>query len=66
MEDYRDDLIVVVAGYTEKMNKFLSSNPGMKSRFNKYITFEDYSPEEVGGNIRGILFEGEIHGSAGS
>ena len=47
MEDNRDDLIVVVAGYTEKMTKFLSSNPGMKSRFNKYITFEDYSPDEL-------------------
>ena len=47
MEDHRDDLIVVVAGYTEKMTKFLSSNPGMKSRFNKYITFEDYSPDEL-------------------
>jgi hypothetical protein len=47
MEDHREDLIVVVAGYTEKMNKFLSSNPGMKSRFNKYIAFDDYSPEEL-------------------
>ncbi len=47
MEDHRDDLIVVVAGYTEKMNKFLSSNPGMRSRFNKYITFDDYTPEEL-------------------
>lgn len=47
MEDHRDDLIVVVAGYTEKMNKFLSSNPGMKSRFNKYVAFDDYTPNEL-------------------
>lgn len=47
MEDNRNDLIVVVAGYTEKMNKFLLSNPGMKSRFNKYILFDDYTPDEL-------------------
>jgi SpoVK/Ycf46/Vps4 family AAA+-type ATPase len=47
MEDNRDDLIVIVAGYTEKMNKFLATNPGLKSRFNKYILFEDYSPEQL-------------------
>ena len=47
MEDYRDDLIVVVAGYTEKMGKFLSTNPGLKSRFSKYLNFEDYSPEQL-------------------
>jgi SpoVK/Ycf46/Vps4 family AAA+-type ATPase len=48
MEDHRDDLIVVVAGYTERMNKFLLSNPGMRSRFNKFVTFDDYTPEELG------------------
>ena len=47
MEDNRDDLIVIVAGYTEKMNKFLQSNPGLKSRFNKYFSFEDYSPTQL-------------------
>lgn len=47
MEDHRNDLIVIVAGYTEKMNKFLLSNPGMKSRFNKYIVFDDYAPNEL-------------------
>jgi AAA+ superfamily predicted ATPase len=47
MEDNRNDLIVIVAGYTEKMNKFLLSNPGFKSRFNKYISFQDYSPEQL-------------------
>jgi SpoVK/Ycf46/Vps4 family AAA+-type ATPase len=47
MEDNRNDLIVIVAGYTGKMSKFLSSNPGFKSRFNKYLSFEDYSPEQL-------------------
>ncbi len=47
MEDNRNDLIVIVAGYTDKMAKFLASNPGLKSRFNKYLSFEDYSPEQL-------------------
>ena len=47
MEDHRDDLIVVVAGYTDKMNAFLSSNPGLRSRFNKYFNFEDYAPPQL-------------------
>lgn len=47
MEDNRDDLIVIVAGYTEKMKQFLESNPGLRSRFNKYLEFEDYKPEEL-------------------
>jgi ATP-dependent Clp protease ATP-binding subunit ClpA len=47
MEDHRDDLVVIVAGYTEKMESFISSNPGLRSRFNKYLHFEDYTPEEL-------------------
>ncbi len=47
MEDNRDDLIVIVAGYPELMEEFLSSNPGLRSRFNKYLYFEDYSPREL-------------------
>lgn len=47
MEDKRDKLIVIVAGYTDKMNKFLASNPGLRSRFNKYFFFDDYTPEQL-------------------
>lgn len=47
MEDHRDDLIVIVAGYPALMHEFLSSNPGLTSRFNKYIDFDDYSVDEL-------------------
>jgi SpoVK/Ycf46/Vps4 family AAA+-type ATPase len=47
MEDSRDSLVVIVAGYEEEMQRFIESNPGFKSRFNKYISFDDYKPEEL-------------------
>ncbi len=47
MEDRRSDLIVIVAGYPELMSQFISSNPGLQSRFNKYINFVDYKPDEL-------------------
>lgn len=47
MEDQREDFVVIVAGYSEPMNRFLESNLGLKSRFNKSIIFEDYSPNEL-------------------
>ncbi len=47
MEDHRKDLIVIVAGYTELMGKFISSNPGLESRFNKYFYFEDYNGQQL-------------------
>lgn len=47
MEDHRDDLIVIVAGYTDLMTNFIHSNPGLESRFNKYISFEDYNGAEL-------------------
>ena len=47
MEDNRDDLIVVVAGYPDKMAGFIESNPGLRSRFNKNLHFVDYSPGEL-------------------
>ena len=47
MEDHRDDLVVIVAGYTELMDRFVHSNPGLESRFNRFLMFEDYTPEQM-------------------
>lgn len=47
MEDHRADLIVIVAGYTELMDRFIHANPGLESRFNKYFFFEDYNGEQL-------------------
>ena len=47
MEDHRDRLVVIVAGYTAPMEKFLKSNPGLSSRFTRFLHFEDYSAEEL-------------------
>ena len=54
MEDNRDDLIVIVAGYTDLMEAFLDSNPGLRSRFNKQIVFDDYTAEELMGIFMSI------------
>lgn len=47
MEDHRSELIVIVAGYSDLMEQFLSSNPGLKSRFSNFIFFDDYNAEEL-------------------
>ena len=47
MEDHRDDLVVIVAGYPDLMEQFLESNPGLRSRFNRFVNFEDYKPQEM-------------------
>lgn len=47
MEDHRDELVVIVAGYTELMHKFIESNPGFRSRFSKYFEFPDYTGDQL-------------------
>lgn len=47
MEDNRDNLVVIVAGYTDLMEEFVNSNPGLRSRFNKYIFFKDYTGDQL-------------------
>ncbi len=47
MEDLRDDLVIIVAGYEERMEAFLQANPGFKSRFNRFIAFPNYNHEEL-------------------
>ena len=52
MEDHRDDLVVIVAGYTDLMEDFIHSNPGLESRFNRFLEFEDYTLDEMMGIFR--------------
>ena len=47
MEDDRDKLVVIIAGYTNEMQRFIDSNPGLQSRFNRYINFPDYTSAEL-------------------
>ncbi|MER7099930.1 right-handed parallel beta-helix repeat-containing protein [Streptomyces humidus] len=47
MEDHREDVVVIVAGYTAEMDRFLASNPGLSSRFSRHVQFEDYTTEEL-------------------
>jgi len=47
MEDHRDEFVVIVAGYTQLMKDFVESNPGLKSRFNKFFEFPDYTVDEL-------------------
>ena len=52
MEDHRDELVVIVAGYTDEMSGFIRSNPGLESRFNRYLHFPDYTPDEMAAIFR--------------
>lgn len=47
MEDHRDDVVVIVAGYTQEMKHFIDSNPGLKSRFTRYLEFGDYNEKDL-------------------
>lgn len=61
MEDNRDDLVVIVAGYPDLMEEFLKSNPGLKSRFNRFINFEDYTAEELYNIMENMTEKQEYH-----
>ena len=61
MEDHRDDLAIVAAGYTAEMAEFIDTNPGLKSRFTRTILFPDYADDEL---VRIFVNLGEKHGYA--
>jgi Holliday junction resolvasome RuvABC ATP-dependent DNA helicase subunit len=54
MEDHRDEIVVIVAGYSEQMDQFLSSNPGMASRFSRTVEFPNYAVDELVTIVRGL------------
>ncbi len=47
MEDHRDEVVVIVAGYTDEMRRFMASNPGLASRFSRTVEFENYTSDEL-------------------
>ena len=55
MEDHRDDFVVIVAGYETLMPRFIDSNPGLKSRFNKYLHFADYDGAQLYEILQGMV-----------
>ena len=57
MENRRDDLVVILAGYADRMNRFFSSNPGFRSRIAHHVDFPDYSPDELAAIAKLMLTE---------
>jgi len=66
MEDHREDLVVVAAGYRHRMHSFIESNPGLRSRFTRFIDFPDYMPEELIKIFLGLADEGGYQLSPGA
>lgn len=59
MEDQRNNLVVIMAGYTQEMEQFIDVNPGLKSRFNRFFEFQDYKPEELLTIFKRIIVKGD-------
>ena len=66
MEDYRDQLVVIAAGYSEEMEEFLASNPGLDSRFKTKINFENYSVTELTEIFENLVIENDYHVTEGA